>query len=440
MPNQTAPIGAIHGVFLVVASMLGTGIMTTTGLIAKTLPSPGANLAVWICGGAFALLGAYCYGIIIAHHPRSGGEAGIFSRFYSRQLGDVTGLLSFFVGFGAANAATALALGAYLASGLRWAGSEAGWLSPQALAIGAIVLMTAVHSTPGQRGLGLQTAVAMLKLALLLVITLAGLGFAGTANFAGWGTTLSQPASADVPPLSSAFLWVVFAYSGWNAAIYSAGEFADARRTVPRAMLAGTALVTLLYIALNVALLSAFPYAEIVGVIPVVAKLAESVFSSQIAGIFSLLVGIALLSSIGASCFTGPRVLQAVLDRQAGASSPDRPPALWMIWAQAITSILLILTGTFEQILSILGLFLGIFPILAVFSLYRSQHWEHNPPPRFARFVAAPIFLTASVLIVLISTWQQPQTSLFVWGMIASFVAWQHLRERTRNPAQQQAT
>ena len=419
--------------------MLGTGIMTTTGLIAKVAPSPATNLAVWIGGGCFALLGAYCYGIIIAHHPRSGGEAGILSRFYSRQLGDVTGLLSFFVGFGAANAATGLALGSYFAIGLTSAGVSIAWLTPQSLAIIAILLMTGVHSSQSQRSLRLQTSIAILKLAMLLGITIAGLIYADTFGFSGWDSAWATPNATEMPPISSAFLWVIFAYSGWNAAIYSAGEFANPGRTVPRSLLVGTALVTLLYIALNIALLSTFSYHEIVGVIPVVAKLAERLFGLYIADIFSLLVGIALLSSIGASCFTGPRVLQTVLDRQAGDTPTKNPPALWMIWAQAITSILLILTGTFEQILSLMGLFLGIFPILAVFSLYRSQHWEDNPPPRLARYVAAPIFLAGSILVVLASTWQQPKTSLIVWGMIATFIGWNFLQERLRNTAESQA-
>lgn len=302
------------------------------------------------------------------------------------------------------------------------------------------MFMTGIHATEENRGLRLQTGIATLKFLMLLGLAIYSFFHFDflRSNFAHY---VVLPANSIEQPFASVFLWVIFAYSGWNAAIYSAGEFLSPHRTVPRSMMIGASLVVVLYVALNVALLGVFSTDELAGVVPVVGLLAARVIGDGMGGVFSLLVAIALLSSIGVSSFAGPRVLQAVLESPSLESPPRKTAPARLVWLQGFISAVFILTGTFEQILSMMGLFLGIFPVIAVLALYRSRHWTDVKPPRRARYIAAPLFLAISTSVLAISTWEQPKASVVVWGMVVIFILWQTTKQwlqQRQNKAQTQ--
>lgn len=411
--------------------MLGTGVLSTTGLIVGVLPSPWLNLALWSLGGVLALLGAYCYGVLLSHHPVSGGEGSLLRLFYSPSLGNVTGLLSFFVGFAVSNAATALTLGAYLQQGLMWLGVISGRpVSESALALLAVGLMTALHATQQERGMRVQTLIALTKFVMLCAIAGYGAFQVKWAHYGAPAPTAVLNASA-FKSVSVVALWVVFAYSGWSAAIYAVSEFKTPRKTVPRALMIGASLVFALYMVLNFALLGVFETQEIAGVVPVVAMLVTRLFGSDMGGLFSLGVGLTLLSSIGVSSFAGPRVLHAVVSamKQPQIPANDQVPKKW-IWLQGALTAVFIVSGTFEQILSITGLMLGLFPVIAVLGLYRTKHWPVEKPPALAIYVAAPLFLALSGGILIFSTWQEPTTSLLVVSILIAFTMLAHLVER----------
>ena len=106
--TMRASLNTLSATFLVVASMLGTGILTTTGIILSKVKAPGAVVALWVVGGVLAWFGAYCYGVIAKKLPKNGGEAVILREFFSPLLGEVAGWTSFVVGFAASNAATSI--------------------------------------------------------------------------------------------------------------------------------------------------------------------------------------------------------------------------------------------------------------------------------------------------------------------------------------------
>ena len=412
-------MGLTHAIFIVVASMLGTGILTTTGLMAARLGGPLEILTVWSLGALLALTGAVCYGAILRRKPVSGGEATLIGAFYYPSWGYLTAILSFLVGFAASNAAASMALAAYFMTGVDLAGQTAlGIPLGKLLAVGAIVLMTLVHAQIRRHSMRIQTLLAILKFLLLLCVAI--YGFASI----DWPVSPLATASwqgASLDGWTLCLLFSVFTYSGWNAAIYSASEFRQPARTVPLALLVGSGIVIVLYLLLNVAILGNLPTHEIAGVEAVVARLVEALFGAGTSKLFALLIAVVLLSSIGVSSFAGPRVLHGILLARSGESAAFRPVPRRLLWLQAAVSILLVLTGSFEQVMSLMGVFLGIAPVLTVLGIYRN-HWQDGPAEAFhpfIRYVAAPLFIGFSALIILISLFGNQDAVTFVFALLA---------------------
>jgi APA family basic amino acid/polyamine antiporter len=218
-------------------------------------------------------------------------------------------------------------------------------------------------------------------------------------------------------------MFSMFAYLGWSAAVYSAGETREAPRTVPRAMLLGTLIVLGLYAAVNAAMLVHIPLSELAQEKAVVELLVRKLFGEGVSRLFAGVVAFALLSSLGASAFLGPRVLHTMLgwyvsrvapapDSKAGESNdPGRSPEVpaRLVWIQAGLSIGMILSGTFEQILTVTGFLLGIFPLLSVLGLYTQRaNWPESVPG-LARAVAIPLFVGGSLLILVLGALRSPR-------------------------------
>jgi len=411
-------MGLIHAIFIVVASMLGTGILTTTGLMAARLGGAFEILLVWVIGALLALTGVACYGAIIRRKPVSGGEATLIGAFYYPSWGYLTAILSFLVGFAASNAAAGMALAAYFMTGAGIADFQVMGIGiGKILAIASIVLMTLVHAQIKSHSMRIQTLLAFLKFMLLLGVATYGF-FHIDWHVSPLVTSSWQGASLDGWTLC--LLFSVFTYSGWNAAIYSASEFRQPERTVPLAMLTGTGIVVVLYLLLNVAILGNLQSNEISGVEAVVAQLVAQLFGAETSRIFALLISIVLLSSIGVSSFAGPRVLHGIMLSRRGEGTPAIPVPAKLLWIQAGASILLVLTGSFEQVMSLMGVFLGIAPVLTVLGIYRRKWNEADAAYHpFIRFVAAPVFIGFSSVIILISLLGNRDAITFVFGLFA---------------------
>ncbi|NBV87309.1 MAG: amino acid permease, partial [Verrucomicrobia bacterium] len=349
--------------------MLGSGILTTSGAILGLVKSPDAVLTVWLVAGCHAVLGAFCYGIIARRIRENGGEASILRQFFTPALGEIAGWVSFIVGFAASNAASAIGFGAYLAKACPALGALV-----KTAAVCAILLVTLLHSFSGPLGIRIQTGMAVLKFGMLAGLTSWGLSHTPVV-------VPSEPGAVAAAPFGSAWglavMFSMFAYLGWSAAIYSSAETRDAKRNVPRAMLLGTLVVMLLYLGVNVVLLRHIPLSELSTEKAVLELLVRKMFGSEAAVAFSGLVAFALLSSLGASAFLGPRVLDAMLawyrskppdtqrvqeQHQDTRQPSERTISPRLLWLQAGLSMAMIVSGTFEQILTVTGFLLGFFP------------------------------------------------------------------------------
>lgn len=411
---------------LVIADMIGAGIFTTSGLLLLELGSPAIMMALWAGGGLLALCGALCYGALGAAMPRAGGEYAYLSELYHPILGFLTGWVSFFVGFSAPLAASSLGLAEYLASAfpaLELAEGSRWW--KKGIALSVILALTAVH----MRGLGLgarvQNWLTVGKVGLIVAFVV--LGF--TLGQGELGHFSVQPAESGLDPTwrdaGLALLWISFAYTGWNASGYIGSEIREPKRNLPLSLLAGTGIVTLLYLALNALFVFAVPPGDLMGEIAVGGAAAEHLFGEVARRTVSLLIAFALLSAISSLIIIGPRVYYAMARdgyffERVGRVHPVRRIPSTAILLQCAVAGIMVLSGTFEQILTYMGFGLGIFPILAVLGVFRLPPRTRGAPPRFLYAVAAMTFAAVSMAILALAFFERPAESSIALLTLAS--------------------
>jgi APA family basic amino acid/polyamine antiporter len=403
-------IGLFTATAIVVANMIGTGIFTTSGIIAGQLPGPGWVLFCWIFGGVIALAGALCYAELATRMPREGGEYVYLRELYHPVLGFLTGWTSFFVGFSAPIAGSALAFVAYFSAGfarfLPDVDPAQAVLIEKAVAVAIIAAFTLLHYLGVRTGARVQNVLTVVK-----VIILAGLTSAGMILGGGSWENLSARVAAPSGGLAfgTAMMLVMFAYSGWNASAYIAGELKDPRRTLPRSLVSGTLIVIVLYVAVNLFIFRAVRFDELRGIIPVVEAAAVAAFGQWMGTVLSVMIGIALLSSLSAFLMIGPRVYFAMArDRLffpfASRVDPRSGVPGRSILIQGGLAVIMVAIGSFEQLLVYIGFSLGIFPWLAVLGVFiaRRRKVGEAGAVKVWGFPVVPIFFLASSLVLMI--------------------------------------
>ena len=255
--NLQRKLGLFPATNIVVANMIGAGIFTTTGLLMAGLNNPFLMLALWVIGGIIALCGAFSYGELGAAMPGAGGEYLFLSRLYHPVFGFLSGWVSFIVGFSAPIAASAMGFSEYFCRALPvipiWLQSN-GIMNPAgtktALSVSVILIFTLIHFRGIRSGALIQNILTLLKVALIIFLLLAGFlsGNGDLTNFGSGGTISSGFAGWKTIGLS--LMWIMFAYSGWNASTYLGAEIMNPSKTLPRSLILGTGIVMLLYLVL----------------------------------------------------------------------------------------------------------------------------------------------------------------------------------------------
>ena len=385
-PSEPASLDRRLGPFdasaIVISNVIGVGIFTTPGVVAAMLPTSGAMLAVWALGGALAFAGALAYAELAAWRPQAGGEYVYLRESFGKLAAFLTGWTSFVAGFSGGIAAGAVAVAVYLDRFIPGAGDAtpiAGWtigpftmaLSPRAIiAIVTIVALAFVQARGLRPGRLLQNSLTTITVVGLAAFVVAGLIVSGSPQAA-----VAATAPAPVSAWLIALVPVMFSYTGWNAAVYVAEEVRNPTRNVPLGLAVGTASVIALYLALNALYLRVVPREELIGAIAVGELAAARLFGSAAATMFAGLAILIILSSLSAWTLAGPRIYFAMardgvfLPSAARVHPQYRTPAI-AILAQTIWSALLVLSGTFEQLLTYTGFSVILFSALAVMSLF----------------------------------------------------------------------
>lgn len=428
VPNTSTPslerrLGLFSITNIVIANMIGAGIFTTSGLLMGDLDNPTVMILLWVVGGIIALCGALCYGALGAAMPQAGGEYVFLSKLYHPSVGFLSGWVSFVVGFSAPIAASAIGFTEYFSRAfpqwLTW-GESVGLNDPatakKILSIIVIVLFTLIHLRGIEFGARVQNYLTMLKVGLILALLFLGFlwgegnlghfseGRDFALDFGGWKT------------LGLSLMWVMFAYSGWNASTYIGSEIRDPSRNLPLSLILGTGMVMLLYLFLNVLFVYAVNPDDMKGVISIGGLAMGRLFGGPMETVFSLLISFALFSSLSAFIILGPRVyfsmardgyfFKAISEIHPKFAVPAKSLLL-----QGAISIVMVLSGTFDQVLTYMGFSLGIFPILAVLGVFRLNASERNARLLPGYPFVPSFYVLSGLLILILAYFERPVES-----------------------------
>ncbi len=396
--------------------MIGAGIFTTSGLLMGDLGNPFLMLLLWIVGGVIALCGALSYGELGAAMPQAGGEYNFLSKLFNPVYGFLSGWVSFIVGFSAPIAASALGFSEYLFRAFPQSALvldlPVGALKKIAAAL-VIILFSMVHLRGISFGAKVQNYLTLLKVGL--VVGLIGAGFiigkgdlshftqgeALSTGFGGWKTA------------GLSLMWIMFAYSGWNASTYVGSEIKNPKRNLAKSLLLGTGIVMGLYVLLNILFIYAIPPSDMKGVIAVGGLAVNNLFNETTDTVISLLISFALFSSLSAFIIIGPRVYYAMAKdgyffKFLAKVHPVLKVPSRAILVQALIAIIMVLSGTFDQILTYMGFSLGIFPILAVIGVFRLRRSGRSVLKLPGYPWVQLFYITISLIILILAFFERP--------------------------------
>jgi basic amino acid/polyamine antiporter, APA family len=349
--SEAHGLGVLDAALIVVGSIVGAGIFLVSPYVAQHVGSPAGFLGAWVLGGGVALAGALSNGELGGLFPHSGGEYVYLREAYGPAFGFLSGWVSFWIAFPGSIATLAAGLGATLAPLFGWTGTRA----PVLIGGVAIVGLTLINAFGLRPGKWTQNILSLAKLAVFAILLLLGVVLphpgvpTGLFPFFAGGETAHGIAVALVP--------VLFAYTGWNAATYVGGEMRDPRRSLGRALTLGTALCILLYLLINLVYLRAMPVDELVATKEPARVAAMRLGGKAAAAVLSPLVALCVASSIQASVLVGPRIYRAMaLDglffRAFERLHPKTQVPLVALSAQSLVAIVLLVSGSFDQLLT----------------------------------------------------------------------------------------
>lgn len=431
-------LGPLDAAAIVISNVIGVGIFITPRIIAVAVPHPLAFLGVWLAGGLLAFTGAMAYAELGTLRPRSGGEYVYLREGYGPLAAFLTGWTSFVAGFAGAIAAGALGVSDYLGRFVPAAADAAPIFTvplpfvPLVFSIRTLVALSVIIGLAliHLRGLGpgrvVQNVLAGTKVTALALFVAIGLAF-GHGSLSHFTPEASSTGAFNWP---LAFIVVMFAYSGWNAASYVAEEIREPGRNVPRALALGTGAIVLLYLALNFLYVYAVPIGEIASgnTSEVAMVAADRLLGPTASTLLGALAVIVLSGSLSAMTVAGPRVYFAMArDGEffpAFARIHPRFHTPWIsIIAQAVWSSLLVLTNTKDQLAEYTGFAVLLFSAIAVstvFVLRRRYPDEPRPFKALGYPVAPAIFVATSLVIMVASITSRPGPSLIGAVIIAA--------------------
>lgn len=416
-------IGLFSAVMLIAGDMIGTGIFISTGAIAETLPTPGGVLLVWLFGGLLALAGALTCAELATSLPYAGGDYIYIREAYGRLMGFLSGWSSFLVTFSGAIAFLSVILNGFVAFFFPILGSDDILFSlalpfvPITVKVGTLFSMTVVLLLSGLHCLGVkqgtmtQNILTVLKIGALLGIIVLGITF-GNGNASHFEPLFDWSKIGNSSLFGAAFIPVIFAYSGWNAVTYIAGEVENPDRNLPRALMYGVCIVIALYLAINAVYIYAVPVTEMKGALRMSEVATTALFGYKTSALITAIITISILGALNVVTMIGPRIYYAmakdgVFFHQLTYVHPSFGTPTKAIMLQALWTCLLILTNTWGTLFTYVSVVITLFSAFTVGSVIvlRIKRPELKRPYRLWGYPVLPI------LFVLIHLW-------IVWGSV----------------------
>jgi APA family basic amino acid/polyamine antiporter len=410
-------IGFNTAVSIVIANMIGTGVFTSLGFQVLGIESGFALIILWVVGGILALCGALTYGEIGAAFPESGGEYNYLSKLYHPAVGFISGWVSVTVGFAAPIAAAAVALGQYVSK-------VYPSINAVILALSIIAIITLIHSINLKAGSLFQRIFTIVKVVCIIMFVGFGLFHVPehTVNFSADTTAWNDIFSKG---FAISLIYVTYAYSGWNAASYISGEMKDAKRNLPKALFVGTLIVMVIYTLLNYVFLYSVPIPELKGVLEVGYLSANKIFGVQVGQFMSLVIAVLLISTISAMVLAGPRVMKSMGTDIKGlrffaVSNKNNVPYVAIIF-QSVIAVVLVLTSSFQSLITYVGFTLNLFTFLTVAGIFilRFKHKHIETSYKTFLYPITPLLFLSIILFILVYIMiEKPVESLYGLGTV----------------------
>ena len=392
-------IGIRTAAALVVGEVIAVGIFLTPAGMAKGLGSPALLLVVWLAMGAMALCGALCYGELAARYPEAGGGYVYLREAYGPAVAFMYGWMAFLVMDPGLTAALAVGLATYAGYGLK--------LSPlgiKVLAIATIVVVALINIRGVRLGAGFIRTLTFLKLGLLAFILLWGFGFqlGDWSNFTPFVARRANSAPLDAA-LAGGVVGAFFSFAGWWDLGKLAGEVKNPGRTLPRALTYGVLIVTAVYVLTSFAFVYLVPLDKVTSGETFAAQAGEVLFGRAGGLIFSLVVVVAVLGSLAAVVMSAPRVyfamardgvfIPSVAALHKRYETPARAIAL-----QAVLASLLVVAGSFNDIISYFVFVVVVFVALTIAALFKFR----RDAPDTVRYLTPGYPVTPVVFLIMI--------------------------------------
>lgn len=425
-PSRDLPraFGFWTGLFVVAASMIGSAVLSISGPIAAQTGSNRIMLVLWLFGGGLSLAGALPLAEMATAYPRVGGDYFFIQKAFGPALGFVYGWATVLCGFAAPIAAVSSFAASLLYSPLRSLVGDARW--PEAadparftIAVGTALIagFSWAHCRGHRDSSWLHNAATLFKIGVLVLFTIA-LGCSDRASFANVAASSGVP--VQWPTIGNSLVLIMYAYVGWNGAVYLAGEIRDPGRLLPRCVVGGCVAVTALYLAIN------FGYALVANPESLAkldrdaqGKVAKAVatmaFDAPTADRYMTLIGLGVLASLSAFVLSGARVVFALardglFPGWAGALSARNGAPIAATVTQGGLAIVCLWSGTFEALQNYAGFGLGVLASLSIAAIFWLRRLpDYAPAFRIPGYPTIPlVFVGVNLAMLAASAFAEP--------------------------------
>jgi basic amino acid/polyamine antiporter, APA family len=392
-------IGSVQATAMVVGIIIGASIFVQPSAVTNAVPSAVGIVAVWVVAGVLTLGGSLIAAELASAYPETGGVYVYLTRAFGPTPGFLWGWAMFWTMHTGIIAALAMIFARYL--GVLLPGTEA---VPRTVAAAAIVVLSAINYVGVRQGSTVNAALTIAKVAAIIGV--------GVTAFTLGGRT-SVPTAPAAPVSAGGFLLAVaaglFAYGGWHMVTYAAGETIEPRRTIPRALVLGTTIVTACYVLMNAAYLHVLPLARVASSTRIAADAADAVLGHGGAAVMSALVIVSTFGALSGIILAGPRaylamardglLFRAFADVHPAFQTPHRAIVLQGAWA-----CVLVLTGSYRALVARVVYTEWIFFALMALGLFvLRRRPEFAPVYRAPLGMLLPLGFAAAALLVAVN-------------------------------------
>lgn len=433
--NLVRQLGLFDSTMILMGIVIGSGIFLMTGIIAKSLPSGGMLLLVWVVGGGITLTGALVYAELGAAMPKAGGQYVYLREAYGPFVAFLSGWVIFLVYMCGGIALLGVAFSEYFGSFFPFLSNTTYLISTdlfsvsngQVVAVVLIILFSLANYIGVVFGKMVQNTLTVIKIGAILLLIIFGLlvdkGVPIDLSFDAGGLSFSQL----VVGFGVAMVAVFWAFDGWNNVNFVAGEIKNPARNLPLTLILGTAFVGLIYVMVNVVYLKALPISEMAGVVTIADSASSVLFGATATRFLTVAILISIAGALNGSVLVGARVYYAMakdglfFKKMATVHPRFKTPSVAIV-TQAVWSSVLALSGTIEQLFVYIifsAVIFWIITVAGVFTLRKKQPDLPRPYKTWGYPVTPIIFIIACMGILINTLFESPLESLTGLGITA---------------------